>query len=74
MSENETIKKVSYWRIHSFYISQYIGPVININSSLRTANQFHSRLSGQAMSQTVITTAIGTAKFNIEPDGNWLTR
>lgn len=44
--------------------------VININTSLRAQANFIARLSGQAMSPTVSTTAAGTAKFNLDPDGN----
>ena len=50
-------------------VSILVLSLISIPAFARQTN-FIARLSGQAMSQTVITTAIGTAKFYIEPDGN----
>lgn len=43
--------------------------LISIPAFAQQSN-FIASLSGQAMSPTVSTTATGTAKFNIEPDGN----
>ncbi len=70
--ENETINKVSCWQIHFNYVTWHLGPVLNINIDtwIRTTIEFRSQLIGQNSSPSVNTAAIGTAKFNMDPDGN----
>ena len=50
-------------------VSILVLSLISIPAFAQQTN-FIASLSGQAMSPTVSTTATGTAKFNIEPDGN----
>ena len=65
-------------RSRKFPIGRYI-PVISLGilvlslisiPAFAQRSNFIASLSGQAMSPTVSTTATGTAKFNIEPNGN----
>jgi len=44
--------------------------LISIPAFAQQQSNFIARLSGQAISPTVSTTAAGTAKFNLDPDGN----
>src|ERR671918_2091176 len=70
--KNETINKVSCWQIHFNHVAWHLGPVVNINIDtwIRKQSSYVARLSGQTLSPSVNTAASGTAKFNIDPDGN----
>lgn len=70
--ENDTINKVSCWQIH-FNMSLAILLLSLIAISIpgfAQQSSFVASLSGQTLSPSVNTAAAGTAKFNMDPDGN----
>ena len=70
--ENETINKVSCWQIHFNNVTWHLGPVFNINIDtwIRTTIEFRRQLIGPNSLPSVNTAATGTAKFNMDLDGN----